>query len=181
VVRTIAQGFIQELSMKNYKLPSFILGAALATGLVACNESGAKVLEAKAVTHDVKTPREECSDQAVTAKKPVKDDHRITGTVLGAVAGAVVGHQIGHGTGQDIATVAGAAGGGYAGNRVQKNIQDKNTVQTTERVCNTVYDSHSEETGSYRVRYELNGKEGTVTMDHDPGSSIPVKNGQLVL
>lgn len=156
-------------------------GLALAV-LAACNESGAKVLEAKAITKVVRTPREECSNQTVTRQKPVKDDNRVLGTIAGAVVGGVVGHEVGgKGTSQDIATVGGAAAGGYAGNRIQKSVQKNATEQTTERVCETVYDSHTEDSGNYKVRYELNGKEGTVTMDHDPGSRIPVKNGQLEL
>lgn len=169
-------------------IAGIVLGGALATGLAAyagyqvvTGSSGAEVLDAKPITHVVKTPRQECSDQVVTKQKPIKDEKRVAGTVIGAVVGGVVGHQIGSGTGQDIATVAGAAAGGYAGNKVQKKVQENNTYQTTENVCQTVYDSHEEDTGKYRVRYRLDGKESTVTMDHDPGRRIPVKDGALVL
>lgn len=41
------------------------------------------------------------------------------GAVLGAVAGGVIGHQIGGGSGKKVATVAGALGGAYAGNRYE--------------------------------------------------------------
>ena len=82
--------------------------------------------------------------------------------------------------GKTLATVAGAAGGGYAGNRVQKHVQDNNTYQTTERQCRTVYDNRTRTIG-YQVRYRLKGKEGTVRMDHDPGRQIPVRDGELVL
>lgn len=174
--------------MSKLNVPSVVLGGVLATGLAAyagyqvyVGPSGAEVLEAKPITKVVKTPRQECSDQVVTRKKPVKDEHRVAGTVASAVVGAIIGHQVGSGTGQDIATVAGAAAGGYAGNKVQKHIQDNNTYQTTEKVCQTVYDSHTEMTGKFHVRYKLAGKEGEVTMDHDPGKRIPVKDGQLVL
>jgi uncharacterized protein YcfJ len=157
-------------------------GSMLLVTLAACNESGARVIEAKALTEVVRTPREECSDQVVTRQKPVKDENRVLGTIAGAVVGGVVGREIGgKGTSQDVATVGGAAAGGYAGNRIQKSVQKNATTQTTERVCKTVYDSRTEDTGRYKVRYELNGKEGTVTMDHDPGSSIPVRNGKLEL
>ena len=43
------------------------------------------------------------------------------GMVLGGVAGGVLGHQVGSGRGRDVATVAGAAGGAYVGNEVEKN------------------------------------------------------------
>ena len=174
--------------MNKPNLTGVVLGGILATGLAAYGgyqvvkgPAGAEVLEAKPITHVVKTPRQECKDQVVTKQKPIKDEKRVAGTVIGAVVGGVVGHQIGGGSGKDIATVAGAAAGGYAGNQVQKKIQEKNTYQTTENVCETVYDSHTEDTGKYRVRYRLDGKEGEVTMDHDPGRRIPVKDGELVL
>lgn len=168
--------------MTAIRFTGLVLSSAVLAALAACNDSGAKVLEAEAITHEVKTPREECSDQVVTVQKPVKDEKRVLGTVAGAVVGAVVGHEVGgKGTSQNVATVGGAAAGGYAGNRIQKSVQKNATTQTTQRVCKTVYDSKTEDTGSYRVRYELNGKEGTVTMDHNPGSTIPVQDGKLVL
>jgi len=43
------------------------------------------------------------------------------GAVAGGVLGGVLGHQIGSGTGRTVATVAGAAGGAYVGNTVEKN------------------------------------------------------------
>lgn len=42
------------------------------------------------------------------------------GAVGGALLGGVLGHQVGGGTGKKIATVAGAAAGGFAGNSVEK-------------------------------------------------------------
>ncbi len=45
------------------------------------------------------------------------------GTVAGGVLGAVLGNQVGGGSGKTAATVLGAAGGAYAGNRVEKNMK----------------------------------------------------------
>jgi uncharacterized protein YcfJ len=75
---------------------------------------------------------------------------------------------------------SGAAGGGYAGNRVQKNLQDKDTYTTTEQKCATVFDKSQKRTG-YEVRYRLGDRESSVKMDHDPGDRIPVRNGKLML
>jgi outer membrane lipoprotein SlyB len=47
------------------------------------------------------------------------------GMVAGGVVGGVVGHQIGGGRGNTVATIAGAAGGAYVGNEVEKK---KNTT-----------------------------------------------------
>lgn len=48
-----------------------------------------------------------------------------TGAVIGGVLGAVAGNQIGDGSGRTVATVAGAAGGAYVGNRVEKSRREK--------------------------------------------------------
>lgn len=42
------------------------------------------------------------------------------GAVVGGVLGAVVGHQFGGGTGRTLATAAGAVGGAFAGNAIEK-------------------------------------------------------------
>lgn len=45
------------------------------------------------------------------------------GAVIGAIAGGVIGHQFGGGSGKDVATAAGAIGGGFAGNEVEKRVR----------------------------------------------------------
>ncbi len=47
------------------------------------------------------------------------------GAVAGGVVGGVLGHQLGSGRGNTVATVAGAAGGAYAGNKIEKNKNKK--------------------------------------------------------
>lgn len=140
----------------------------------------ADVLSVEPVIVNVETPREECEDVVVTRQAPVKDEHKIAGTLIGAVGGAVLGDAIGGGGKNTGAKVAGAAVGGYAGNRVQGNMQAKDTYQDTERRCNTVVDV-SERTEGYDVSYKLGDETGNVRMDYDPGSVIPVRDGQLVL
>ena len=82
---------------------------------------------------------------------------------------------------QKIATVAGAVGGGCAGNKVQEGMQERDTYTTTETRCSTVHDS-SEKVVGYDVKYMLDGKAGQIRMERDPGSQIPVdKNGRLIL
>jgi uncharacterized protein YcfJ len=174
--------------MNKSMLNGVVLGVMLASaggavaGLSATKRgpSHADVVNVRPIRQTEKLPREICEDVTVTKQKPVKDEKRIAGTAVGAVVGGLIGNQFGSGDGKALATVAGAAGGGYAGNRVQKHMQKKNTYQTTERRCETVYDTKSRTIG-YQVRYRLNGKEGTVRMDHDPGKKIPVRDGQLVL
>jgi len=163
VVIATAGGAIASYTMLSDKAPDY-----------------AQVVNVEELTETINTPREVCEDVAVTKKAPVKDEHKIAGTAIGAVVGGLLGIHIGGGSGKTVASVAGAVGGGYAGNKVQGNMQDKDTYTTTERRCHTVTDSHQNVVG-YNVTYMIGDQEGTVRMDEKPGNRIPVENGQLVL
>ena len=56
------------------------------------------------------------------------------GIAAGAVLGGVLGHQIGGGNGRTLATVAGAVGGGYAGNEVEKRSRATTSYQVRVRM-----------------------------------------------
>ncbi|HLG52388.1 MAG TPA: glycine zipper 2TM domain-containing protein [Steroidobacteraceae bacterium] len=124
--------------------------------------------------------RQVCNDEAVTQQVPVKDEKRIAGTAIGAVIGGVLGNQVGDGSGQKLATAAGAVAGGYAGSKVQKRMQEGNMETSMEQRCETVYDSEKVPAG-YQVTYLLDGKQGVVRMDHNPGNRIRIENGEPVL
>jgi uncharacterized protein YcfJ len=157
-----------------------VLGASGVTGYKALTKPKvADVVSVQEVMQAVVTPREECQDVQVQHQAPVKDEHRVAGTVIGGVAGGLLGSTIGGGKGKTVATVAGAAAGGYAGNQVQKNMQQKDVVTSTERRCQTVHDKSQKLIG-YDVTYRLDGKDGVVRMTHKPGATLPVKDGQVV-
>ncbi len=173
--------------MNKSMLTGTVLGVAIATAAGAIGgyrmlsgDKYAEVITVEPVKERVTTPREECENVVVTKQKPIKDEHRIAGTLIGAVGGAIAGDALGGGGKNTGAKVAGAVVGGVAGNQVQGSMQANDTYQTTERRCNTVNDV-SEHTVAYDVTYELNGERGTVRMQHDPGSTIPVRDGQLVI
>jgi len=155
-----------------------IAGGAVAGYHMYQTAHTAKVLSAKPLTRTVKIPRQECHDEEVTRTRPVKDQNRLIGTGIGALVGGVLGHQIGGGSGKTLATVAGAGAGGYAGNKIQENAQQKDTYTTTEQRCNTVYDL-KEESAGFDVVYELNGSKHHLHMNSDPGGSLPVKDGKV--
>lgn len=80
-------------------------------------------------TYSTKPASADCADCGrVTAVQVVEKqgDSNAVGLIAGGVAGAVLGHQVGGGFGKDLATVAGAAGGAYAGKKIQEHI---NTTQ----------------------------------------------------
>ncbi|EMD1657486.1 glycine zipper 2TM domain-containing protein [Pluralibacter gergoviae] len=175
--------------MNKSMLAGIGIGVAAALGVAAVASlnvfsSGpkyAQVISATPIKETVKTPRRECRNVAVTHRRPVQEENRITGSLLGAVAGGVIGHQFGGGHGKDIATVAGALGGGYAGNQIQGSMQNNDTYTTTQQRCKTVYDK-SEKMLGYDVTYKIGDQQGKIRMDRDPGTQIPLdNNGQLVL
>ncbi len=173
--------------MNKSMLTGTVFGVAVATaaGSIAgyrmvSGPEHADVVFVKPLTEQVATPREQCENVVVTRQKPVKDQYRVAGTIIGAVGGALAGDALGgkgHNTGEK---VAGAVVGGYAGNQVQANMQSGDTYQATERRCDTVHDL-SERTVAYEVTYEFEGERSVVVMDYDPGDSIPIRDGQLVL
>ena len=68
------------------------------------------------------------------------DPNNIAGTVIGGIVGGLIGHQIGGGTGNTVATIAGAAGGAYAGNQIQQRKRlDHETFRVTVRMDNGSY------------------------------------------
>jgi uncharacterized protein YcfJ len=142
--------------------------------------SYAQVVSVEPVTETYFVPREECYDEVVQEQVPSRDNNQVAGTVMGALLGAVLGKQVGGGNGKKLATVAGAAAGGYAGKRIQEDMQSKNVQTRTERRCQTLQDPKQRVTG-YEVSYSLDGELGSVTMAQRPGEQIPVVDGKLVL
>ena len=170
---------------------SFVVGSVLGAMVVTAGgaiagykymsaANSAEVVSARELHKTIKTPRQECHDEQVTHVKQPKDTNRFAGTGIGAVVGGLLGHQVGGGSGKVLATVAGAAAGGYAGNKIEQKVQAGNTYTTTEQRCVTAYDS-SEVPAGYQVVYLLNGKQHHIHMDHDPGKTIPVKDGQIMI
>ncbi|MDD2662156.1 MAG: glycine zipper 2TM domain-containing protein [Dechloromonas sp.] len=175
--------------MDKSMLKGMLIGGVVVTAVTAAGVTGyqqikqpvfAEVLSAKEATETVRTPREECVDVPVQRRAAVRDQHRIAGTAIGAVAGGLLGSAVGQGTGKKLAIVAGAAAGGYAGNKVQQNLQNRDTESSVERRCKTVYDSFEKHLG-YDVTYRLDGKQDMVRMAYNPGTKIPVRDGHLVI
>jgi uncharacterized protein YcfJ len=190
------------MKMSIVKALNVAIVAALAVGLSACNRSAdagtqgadgqtaaaqqpagpqyAKVVSVTPVRSSTSTPKQVCHDEVVNHTEPPKDQHNIAGTAIGAVAGGLLGHMVGGGKGKTLATVAGAVGGGYAGNRIENAHHTAQTTSTVERRCDTVANSSSKIVG-YDVQYVYNGVTRTVRMDHDPGDRVQVQEGVTVV
>jgi len=99
-----------------------------------------------------------------------QSNKNIPGAVVGAVLGGILGHQIGgRGTSQDVATLGGAAAGGYLGSKIGTGsapAQPQN-VQRCENV-------QSQTPTYYDVTYNFRGQEHRVQMTTQPGSTVTV-------
>jgi outer membrane lipoprotein SlyB len=86
------------------------------------------------------------------------------GLIAGGVAGALIGNQVGSGHGRQLATVAGAAGGAYAGKKVEEKAR-------------------STKVWTVHVQYE-DGRHASFNFDHDPqmltGDRVDHINGTIV-
>ena len=87
----------------------FILVSGLTAGSVALAQS----------------PCTDCGVVTSVRGNEVKGSTSGVGMVAGGVLGGVLGHQIGSGRGNTVATIAGAAGGAYVGNKVEQNKNTK--------------------------------------------------------
>lgn len=157
--------------------------AGISADAGAAADSGAKyakVVSVDPVRKTVNNPKEVCHNETVTHTAPPKDEHRIAGTAIGAVVGGLIGNQVGGGKGKTLATVAGAAGGGYAGNKIQQKHQQGEVTTSVERKCSTVDNSTTNIVG-YDVRYEYNGVTRSVRMDHDPGDRVQIQEGVVAV
>lgn len=174
--------------MNKSMLTGVVLGSSLAVAgagigayqMFPKEPTFAEVLAVNAVTERVETPREVCKDVTVTRQKAVKDKHQVVGTAVGAIAGGLLGNALGGGGRNTGLKVAGAVAGGYAGNKAQEQIQRNNTETVVESQCETVVDV-TERTIGYDVDYRIGDEPGRVRMDHQPGATIPLRDGQLVL
>ena len=68
----------------------------------------------------------DCGKVTAITMAEKKGESSPVGLIGGAVVGGVLGNQVGGGTGKTLATIAGAAGGAYAGKKVEEKAKTKN-------------------------------------------------------
>ena len=144
----------------------FALAVAMIGGS-ACAASDfvdtAQVISAKPIIERVTDSRQECSP----APAPQKSGS-IAGPIIGGVVGGLIGHQVGQGSGQTAATIVGATGGAVAGSAIANRANSQ-----PEQQCRTV-ESSREVVNGYDVVYRYNGRDVSVALPYNPGSTIKV-------
>ena len=75
----------------------------------------------------------DCGKVTAITMAEKKGESSPIGMIAGAVVGGVLGNQVGGGTGKTLATVAGAAGGAYAGKKVEEKAKTQNVWMVSVR------------------------------------------------
>jgi outer membrane lipoprotein SlyB len=88
---------------------------------VAAGSSSSKTCADCGVIEDIRTVEQEGDASGI-------------GAVAGGVAGGLLGHQVGEGRGKDVATIAGVAGGAYAGHTIEKKMKKTKHYEITVRM-----------------------------------------------
>ena len=81
--------------------------------------SAAKAKEGK----DAKAACPACGKVLAVSVTEKAGEGGAVGILAGGAAGALLGHQVGGGVGKDLATIAGAVGGAYAGKKIEEKIK----------------------------------------------------------
>ncbi|NGZ87674.1 glycine zipper 2TM domain-containing protein [Duganella sp. SAP-35] len=142
----------QENTMKTRSIAT----ALLLTGLLSGMQAQAKPQH--------KPQCQDCGRVTAVAVHDKDGKGGAVGLIAGGVAGALLGNQVGSGHGRQLATVAGAAGGAYAGKKVEEKAR-----ATKEWTVHVKYD---------------NGQQANFHFDHDPnmhkGDRVRKADGTLV-
>ena len=124
------------------------LGARLAL-IAAFAAAGAAPLTAQAQEGHHPRASAHCSNCGTVVSTHTYERAAERGSGLGAGGGAVVGgllgNQVGSGNGRTLATIAGAVGGAYAGNRVERNMHKVTYTDVRVRMANGGYRTFTEQ------------------------------------
>jgi uncharacterized protein YcfJ len=148
--------------MNNTVLAGIIVGAvvvAAAGGIAASSgynplQKYATVVAVEPAFNTTRTPRQVCGDEATLAQASVDGAAAAQATPASAPPPA-----------QPLAA---------------KPAKDAAASAEAPEDCVVVYDTRSVQAG-YDVTYELDGTQEVIRMDRDPGTRIPVEDGELIL
>jgi outer membrane lipoprotein SlyB len=79
-----------------------------------------------AKTQTAKVACSDCGRVIAVSMTEKEGEGGAVGMIAGGVTGALLGRQVGGGFGKDLATIAGAAGGAYAGKKIEEKVKTHN-------------------------------------------------------
>lgn len=153
------------LKVKIMKKLLVLSAAMFASGLgLAQTQELGRVLSATPILQQVGVPRQVCTTEQVAVQQPKSGG----GAILGAIAGGAMGNAVGGGNGKAAATMLGLLGGAVVGNNLEGSPNAQ--FQDVQRCSTQTF--FETRTVAYQVVYEYAGKQYSVQMPHDPGSTI---------
>ena len=150
-------------------MKSWLVGTLTISALCAAwAQDQGRVLSSTPIVQQVSIPQRVCSTEQVIYQQ----SNSGAGAALGAIAGGLLGNSVGgRGGERAVATMIGAMGGAVIGDRVEGPGGER--IQNVER-C-TVQNFVENRTTGYQVVYEFGGRQYSVQMAQDPGSTIAVQ------
>lgn len=100
-----------------------VLSAAFTLGLGACSTPGTGPTSSSAGSYGGQIDNSGVRagyGTVESVERVARSNLGVLGTLGGAVVGGLLGHQVGSGRGNTAATIAGAAGGAYAGREIER-------------------------------------------------------------
>lgn len=149
----------------------FLSGTLLTWAALSPQGAGAQelgqVLSRSPVYQQVVVPRQTCTQVPVAQSAPSTG----AGALMGAIAGGAMGNAIGDGSGRALATMIGIVGGAMMGDRIEA---PQGALIQNQTHCSTqnVYENRLV---GYNVVYEYAGKQYSVQLPQDPGTTIPLQ------
>lgn len=148
-------------------MKKLLVASLVVSSFGALAQEQGRVISSTPVVQQVAVQRQVCSQQAV----PVERQTSGMGGLFGSIAGAAIGSQIGSGDGRIAATLIGAVGGALLGNHAEGG---GSYAAQPSQVC-APQTSYENRTVGYNVTYEYNGRQHTVQMPHDPGTTVQLQ------
>jgi outer membrane lipoprotein SlyB len=125
---------------------------------IAAAKAQMKVATSPAKAHETKAVCADCGKVTAVSQNERAGEGGPVGILAGGAAGAVLGNQVGGGIGKDLATIAGAVGGAYAGKKIEEQVRARKVWTVS-------------------VHY-VNGSSANFDFEQDPGLKVgdAVKN-----
>jgi uncharacterized protein YcfJ len=149
--------------MKNLLL----LSAALATSGLSLAQEVGRVVSSSPIVQQVGQPRNVCTTEQVSVQQPKSG----AGALMGAIAGGAMGNAVGGGGGKAAATMIGIMGGAILGDNIEG--QPMAQTQNVQRCSTQTF--FENRIVAYNVVYEYAGKQYSVQMPNDPGSTVQLQ------
>ena len=124
--------------------------AAMSAAPQAAAPAAAVTARGAAVEREVGAPCAACATVVSVRPIAVEGGSSGLGAIAGGVLGGVLGNQVGGGRGRAVATVAGAGGGAFVGNELEKGMNRQTRYRVTVRTDEGLIRSVDETSGGWK-------------------------------